>query len=125
MIGLVEAKKDEVAALCRKYGVRRLDAFGSVTTDAFDPATSDLDFVADFADRSPGYANRYLFFAEALEALFGRSVDLLTEDMIKSPIFREEIEAHRTLVYEADNREAASWPRGLFVASSQPASLSF
>jgi hypothetical protein len=108
VIELIEAKKAEVAMLCRKYGVRRLDAFGSVTTDAFDPATSDLDFIADFADRSPGYADRYLDFAESLEALFGRPVDLMTEDMIKSPIFREEVESHRTPVYEANNREAAA-----------------
>ena len=79
MIDIVTQHRDQIAALCRQYGVRRLDLFGSAATGEFDPATSDLDFVATFADTlSPDYADRYLDFADALEALFGRPVDLLT-----------------------------------------------
>jgi len=38
--------------LCRRYGVRKLELFGSATDGAFDPRTSDLDFLVDF---DPGY----------------------------------------------------------------------
>jgi predicted nucleotidyltransferase len=109
MNALVEEHLEAVRALCREHGVRRLDLFGSAATGEFDPATSDLDFVATFADtRSPGYASRYLAFAEALETLFGRPVDLLTENMIENPYFREAVEATRQPVYGERDTPAAA-----------------
>lgn len=107
MLSLIERHRKEIVALCRRYGVRRLDLFGSATTDAFDEATSDLDFVAAFADTHlPGYADRYLDFAEALEALFGRPVDVVTEGSIRNPDFRQAVESSRQNVY--DERHAAT-----------------
>ena len=108
MIPLVEEQTDVLAELCRRYGVRRLDVFGSAATGAFREEESDLDFVVDFADRSPGYADRYLAFAEALEALFGRKVDLLTERAIRNPSFRRAVEATRQTVYDGRDQEAAA-----------------
>ncbi len=109
MILLVEHHRSEIAALCRRYGVRRLDLFGSATDDRFDEATSDLDFVADFADTHvPGYARRYLAFAEALEDLLGRPVDVVTERSIKSPWFRESVDASRQPVYDARSAPTAA-----------------
>jgi predicted nucleotidyltransferase len=106
---LIEQYRDAIRALCQKYGVRRLDLFGSATTGAFDPVTSDLDFVATFADtRSPGYADRYLGFAEALEELFGRSVDLITERSIRNPYFRQAVEASRQSIYDERDAPAAA-----------------
>lgn len=108
MIELIEQHRDEISALCREYGVLRLDLFGSAATGAFDPATSDLDFIATFADTHvPGYADRYLSFAEALEALFDRPVDLLTEGSIRNPYFREAVEATRQLVFVERDAPAA------------------
>jgi predicted nucleotidyltransferase len=105
MNGLIQQHRDAIRALCQTYGVRRLDLFGSATTGAFDPATSDLDFVATFGDtRSPGYADRYLGFAEALEALFGRSVDVITERSIRNPSFRQAVDASRQPI--CDERDA-------------------
>lgn len=107
MIPLVARQTEAIAALCRRFGVRRLDLFGSAATGRFDEASSDLDFVAEFADPSvPGYADRYLGFTEALEELFGRPVDVLTERQIRSPWFREAVEATRQPVY--DERIAAT-----------------
>jgi uncharacterized protein len=101
MIGLIEEQRNAIRALCQMYGLRRLDLFGSAAPGAFDDATSDLDFVATFADtRTPGYADRYLSFAEALEALFGRPVDVITERSIRNPYFRQAIEASRQPIYD-------------------------
>lgn len=109
MIELVEKHLERISALCRQYGVLRLDLFGSAATGAFDAATSDLDFVATFADtQKPGYADRYLGFAEALEALFGHPVDLLTERSIRNPYFREAVEATRQPVYVERDAPAAA-----------------
>jgi hypothetical protein len=41
--------------------------------------------------RSPNYAARFLDFADALEALFDRPVDVLTENMIGSLYFRQPV----------------------------------
>jgi predicted nucleotidyltransferase len=107
--GLIEQHREAIRTLCETYGVRRLDLFGSATTGTFDPATSDLDFVATFADtRSAGYADRYLGFAEALETLFGRSVDVITERSIQNPYFRQAVEVSRQLVYDDRDAPAAA-----------------
>jgi hypothetical protein len=88
--------------------VVRLDVFGSAATGAFRDG-SDLDFVATFSDTTPGtYADRYLDFAEALEALFGRKVDLLTERAIRNPYFRRSVDATRQVVYDGRGQEAAA-----------------
>jgi uncharacterized protein len=109
MIPLVEQRIGALTELCRRFGVRRLDLFGSAATGGCRDAASDLDFVVAFADtRSAGYADRYLLFAEALEALFGREVDLLTERAIRNPYLRREVEATRQNVYAERDPEAAA-----------------
>ena len=109
MIDLVANHMTEIAALCRQFGVRRLDLFGSAATDAFDPAKSDLDFVATFADTSaPNYADRYLNFADALETLLDRPVDVVIDRSIRNPSFRQAVEATRQPVYDERNAPAAA-----------------
>ena len=108
MIALVEQKKQEVIALCRQFKVERLDLFGSAASGDFRDESSDLDFVVRFADRQPtgAYADRYLDFAEAMERLFHRSVDLVTEQSIHNPYFRRAVEATRQPIYERQDAEA-------------------
>jgi predicted nucleotidyltransferase len=109
MIDPLAGNLEAIAALCRRYGVLRLDVFGSAAKGTFDPEKSDLDFVASFADRKNlNYADRYFDFAEALEALFGRHVDLITEQGIKNPYFSEEVEETRRWVYVAPGESAAA-----------------
>ena len=108
MIPVVANNRQAIAELCRTHGVYKLDLFGSATTGAFDPKTSDLDFVVNFWDRSPGYANRYLRFAEALEDLLGRNVDLVTEASIQNPYFKRMVDAQRENIFEDRDREAAA-----------------
>lgn len=107
MITLIKRNMDGVAQLCRRFGVRRPDLFGSAASGMF-TEESDLDFVVDFADRSPGYAMRYLHLAEALETLLGRSVHLVTERSIRSPWFRDSVEQHKVNVYAAGVRQAVA-----------------
>jgi predicted nucleotidyltransferase len=101
VIALVEQKKDDLAALCRRFKVERLELFGSAATGSFDSATSDLDFIVRFSRPIPGsYLDLYLDFAEALEQLFKRPVDLLTENSIRNPYFRRSVDATRLSDYE-------------------------
>ncbi len=108
-IVLIDQHREAVAELCRRYGVRRLDLFGSAATGAFRDETSDLDFVVAFVDPRPGtYADRYFALAEALEALFGRQVDLVTERSIRNPYFRRAVEETRQPVYDERDQEMAA-----------------
>ena len=101
MIALVEQKKQSIADLCQRHEVRRLDLFGSAARGGFQPEHSDLDFIVQFTRTGyAGYADAFLDFADALENLLGRKVDLLTERMIRNPYFRATVEATRQTVYE-------------------------
>jgi predicted nucleotidyltransferase len=101
MIGLLETNKKAIAAICQKYGVKKLDVFGSAATGAFDHATSDLDFVVEFADYGPGIAARFIGFADELEHFFGRSVDLVFDAKLTNPYFRQSVNATRELIFDA------------------------
>ena len=93
----------------RRYRVRQLQLFGSTVTGAFVPATSDLDFIAEFAGtQAPDYADRYLDFAEALEKLFNRRVDLLTKRAIRNGYFRAEVERTAQVIYEDTDQKTAA-----------------
>ena len=102
MIDLVANKRSELAEACHDFRVRRLDLFGSATRNDFDVSRSDLDFVADFADRAPtaAYARRVLEFSETLERILGHRVDVVISQSIRNPFFRRVIEATRQPVYE-------------------------
>ena len=98
----VEQKQSAVADLCRQFHVERLYLFGSATRQEFDPARSDLDFVVAFQPLPTGpYADAYFGLAHALEDLFHRRVDLVTERSIRNPYFKEEVEETRQLLYAA------------------------
>ncbi len=105
MIAIVEDKRAEVAELCERYGVERLDLFGSAsgTGDGFDPERSDLDFVVSFERRDPpDLFGRYFGLEEGLEALFGRNVDLVMEGAVgKSRRFAANVEGSRVPLYGA------------------------
>jgi uncharacterized protein len=93
---------EALAALCREFGVRRLDVFGSAVDGRFDPQSSDLDFVADFEGaRRPGYFRAYMGFRRALAELFGREIDLLTEASIVNPYLRRQVEAQRQTLFRS------------------------
>lgn len=94
---IIEAKKPEIIALCRQYGVIKLDLFGSATGPNWDPETSDFDFVVEFDDYGPGIARRFIRFADALEELLERDVDFAFESRMR-PRFRKRVDASREAV---------------------------
>lgn len=100
MTPLLEVHRDEVAVVCRRLGVERLDVFGSAAREDFDPNRSDLDFLVRFAPpHDSGYADRYLELAEVLERVFQRRVDLLTERSLHNPILKQTIASDRLNLY--------------------------
>jgi len=102
MIKLIEQKRDAIAQLCREYGVRRFELFGSAATDTFDDARSDLDFLVDFLPCEPAqHARRYLRLLVGLENLFQRKIDLLEIKAIRNPYFQEIVNQSRVELYAA------------------------
>ncbi len=102
-IPLVADKKANFAVLCRTYGIRKLELFGSAAKGTFAPETSDLDFIADLGEYERGVAKRYFAFCEALEALFSRPVDVITVRRIANPYVRAELDATREPIYERES----------------------
>ena len=108
MTPIISGNLPEIAALCRLHGVTRLDVFGSAATQDFDPTRSDIDLIAAFAStRAPGYADRYLDFAESLERLLCRKVDLITPGSIRNSRFAESVANQAITIYESSKHQAA------------------
>ena len=103
MIPDVANRADELRGLCIRYGVSRLELFGSAATGQYHPAESDLDFVVEFQWEAlaEGYADAYFGLLEELEQLFGRPVDLVVRSAIRNPYFLQSVEETRTTLYEA------------------------
>ena len=98
MISVVSEQAAELEKLCLRYNVLRLDLFGSAATSQYRPEESDLDFVVEFQPLPDGtYADTYFGLLEALERLFGKSVDLVVDSAIKNPYFRQSIEETKRL----------------------------
>ncbi len=108
MIPLIADNKDTIARLCREYGIRKLDVFGSAVTGAFDPASSDIDLIVDLGEYDQTVAERYLDFIAALQDLFGYPVELITEPSIKNPYFRENVDQQRVSIYDVTDSYATA-----------------
>ncbi|HEV7457314.1 MAG TPA: nucleotidyltransferase domain-containing protein [Roseococcus sp.] len=105
MIAELEAKREELAALCHRFGVARLELFGSAARGAdFAPERSDLDFLVTLTPPRRHDLGALLALREALEALFHRPVDLLEREAIeasRNPIRRRRILAEARPLYAA------------------------
>ncbi|MBX3356474.1 MAG: nucleotidyltransferase domain-containing protein [Phycisphaeraceae bacterium] len=72
---------ERLARLCEKHWVARLELFGSHALGVVE-AGSDIDILVTFESGAPvGLA--IVALQQDLEALFGRSVDLLTRDSVE------------------------------------------
>lgn len=82
MHAVVERKRPEIEALCREFGVRRLDVFGSAVGEDFDVDSSDVDVLG-------------------LEQVLGRAVDVVSATSIRNPYFRDRVMRTREPLYAA------------------------
>jgi hypothetical protein len=106
MLVLIETHREQLAALCRRHHVRRLELFGSAATGLFDPARSDLDFLVEFQTMPPTqHGASYFALWEDLEALFERPVDLVELAAVQNPYFLRGIASSWTLLYAAGGEE--------------------
>jgi uncharacterized protein len=107
MASILDPHIKDIPELCRRFGVSRLEIFGSATTGAFDPQRSDLDFLVSFNADESNLFNRYFGLKESLEALYGRDVDLVMTGALKNRYFIDAVNRTRQLVYATEDTQAA------------------
>jgi len=95
----VDQLKTAVLPGCREFGVRRLDAFGSVARGE-ETSSSDLDLLVEFDDPDRTPAGRYFGLLHFLEDTLGCDADLLTVASLRNPYFRERVLAERVPIDE-------------------------
>lgn len=86
----VHIPREELAAFCRRHGIRKLSFFGSVLTDNFRP-DSDIDVLVQFEPgRTVGL--KILAIEEELGRLLGagHKVDIISEKYL-NPRLRDRI----------------------------------
>ena len=92
---------ENLKALCMKYNVKSLYAFGSVCTEDFN-INSDIDLLVSFKPLNYGdYADTYFELSEEFEKILQRPVDLVTEKSLGNPYFIESLNKTKTPIYEA------------------------
>lgn len=97
----LEQHRASLIRLCQESGIKRLAAFGSVVRPDFRP-DSDVDLLVEFADvESPGYADRFMRFADEAERILGRSVDLLTTASLRNPYLKRRVEKESIEIHAA------------------------
>ena len=102
MLPTLEEHAIELKDLCLRFGVSRLELFGSATTGKFQEGESALDFLVDFLPAAvANHADNYFGLLEELEELLGKPVDLVVESAIKNPFFRQSVEDTKSLIYTA------------------------
>jgi len=79
----LDQNREQIESLCRRYGVRRLAAFGSILRPDFDPARSGADFLVEF-DPVPG-----------------RPVDLVEDGAIRNPYILKNLAEQQQVLYAA------------------------
>jgi predicted nucleotidyltransferase len=92
---------NEIISLLNLYKVKRAYAFGSVCTDKFNDE-SDIDLLIAFNDglNPLEYGDNYFLLVDALEKLFMRHVDLVTEPTLRNPYFIKSVNLTKTPIYE-------------------------
>jgi len=98
---ILKENLEQVTNLCEQFGVQRLYAFGSVVSGNFDYEKSDLDFKVELEEMPPlDRGENLIKLWDALEDLFARKVDLITDQPIKNSILKANIEKSKVLIYD-------------------------
>ena len=91
-----------IAAICKRFGVSKLEVFGSAArADDFNPDSSDVDFLVEFGTATSTGLDAFFGTKSALEQLLGRAVDLVEPGAVRNPYVLASINRNREAVYAA------------------------
>jgi len=80
-------EREQVAAICARYGVRKLSLFGSALSNLMRP-DSDIDLLVEFVPDAKIGLIEFGLLEQELESLFNRKIDLVPEAGLK-PFVRQ------------------------------------
>ena len=93
--------KKEIAALCRKYGVKKLSVFGSAARGEMNPE-SDVDLMLEFHPASKTSLWDYPAMQDEFSAMFDhRKVEFASPEILRNPFRRKTILPDLKTLYEA------------------------
>ena len=100
---IIADNREAIAELCRRYGVARLEVFGSAARGSdFNAQSSDADFLVEYQRPAKLTAlEEYFGLRESLASLLGRDIDLVEPGAIENPYLNKAINSSRELVYAA------------------------
>lgn len=106
LTSLIQERYTKFVDLCKSHKVNKMYAFGSSITDHFDPIKSDIDVVVKLDIDDPADKGEALMSLwDTLEVFFQRKVDLLTEDSIRNPYLKMNINRTKKLIYDGEREK--------------------
>lgn len=102
VVRVLHDKREAIVEICARYGVVRLDVFGSALREDFRPGESDLDLLVEFGPHE-GYAlvDAYFGLLDELREILGVDVDLVMAGAVKNRYIARDIERTKQLLYAA------------------------
>lgn len=100
---IITDNREAIAELCRRFGVQKLEVFGSAArAKDFDETSSDADFLVQFRNvPSVDALTEYFGLRDALSELLDRPVDLIEAGAVRNPFVKAQIERQHEPVYVA------------------------
>lgn len=101
---------NDIRAAAERYGVAKLEIFGSANTPRFDPDRSDVDFLVHYP---PGYeygsfGKRLFDLEEEIAGILGRPAQLVMTSALRKQHFRESADETRITIYESSTVDAVA-----------------
>jgi hypothetical protein len=103
-VGMVSPKlpvpEKKIRTFCRHWKVTEFALFGSILREDFRP-DSDVDVLVSFVPETRWSLWDLTEMQQELEAIFGRSVDLVEDGTLRNPFRRQAILSTKEVVYAA------------------------
>jgi predicted nucleotidyltransferase len=102
MTQYIQDHLNDIILLCKLHQVSSIALFGSAANETM-KEHSDIDLLVEFSEDLEvlEYADNYFALLEKLEALLGKSVDLVTIKSLTNPILMQEINRSKVALYAA------------------------
>ena len=103
---ILKENMPRIVALCEQYHVKRLFAFGSITSDRFSFRESDIDLYVEMLPLPALERGQALIdLWDQLETVLGRKIDLVTDQPVRNHYFLSELNKTKQLLYDREKQE--------------------
>ncbi len=104
----IKSRLSEFLQLCKSHNVKNLYAFGSSVTNQFNEKSSDIDLLIKIDEKDPiQRGENLLSIWDKFELFFQRKVDLLTNNSLKNPILKKNVDATKVLIYDGERQKVS------------------